>query len=158
MNYLISLSFWAIISPFVLYCFVCRLQEGLKDQTETLARRCDDIIWKHYEYLCQKPNTTKMHKWTELYIVYIFFFLPLCREKQADQGCQERKETLVLRYVTSVITVLQHKQHRTKHSSHPFRFIMQASCRCHSDDLIYLFLCYRAALEILVLLVTVEWR
>lgn len=28
----------------VLYCFVCRLQEGLKDQMETLAPRCDDMI------------------------------------------------------------------------------------------------------------------
>lgn len=92
----IFFSFYCLSNYFTIYahCFVCRLQEGLKDLTETPVERFDAIICtKTHRYVVQKASVRKC---SNVQKAALLTCASPYREREGDQECQERKETSVL--------------------------------------------------------------
>lgn len=73
----------------------------------------------------KKPNTTKMDKYAELYIVYIFSFFFASLQGETGRPGMPGEKGNIGAMVGDFRNHPPPTQHRTKHSPHPFRFIMQ---------------------------------
>lgn len=149
-----ALFFEQLFHRLCFFVSVCRLQEGLKDQTETLALRCDDIMWKHMKTYVRNPIHPNAHNISSHLFFFFLFCLSAGRNRKTRDARREGRCWWRGRWLPPAST----SSDTFPKQSDLFGFVMQAWWRRHSDDLIFLSLCYRAALEILVLLVTVEWR
>lgn len=97
-------------------CLIRRLQEGPEDQTETLALRCDDTIWKIHEYLPQPNAQTALNS-----VCIVLILLAALQGERGRPGMPGQKGD-----IGAMVGERDRPQHMNTTTLHLFGFIQQA--------------------------------